>query len=189
VKLFLLFLLLPAQSPAAEPIGHVKFLVGSASVGKRSVELGSAVYSGETLRTSPKSIVRIALNSGAALHLGPATTLTLEAEKSITRLNLERGSVLSRIRKLGPGQKFELKHQQAAMGVRGTTFFTQTKGKDTYLCVCEGEVSAEWPGGKKTIAAKHHDHPTILQPKGEAPPPKDPGHTDDEIAELEKLLT
>lgn len=192
MKSLLLFLLVAAPSTAfsQEIFGEVKFLHGTAMVGDKMLETGMKLHVGDSVKTDPKSFARILLLDGVALQVGPATTITLEKKKNLTRIEIASGALLTRLRKLKPSKKFEVKNGSTAMGVRGTTFYAEAKAKQTFLCVCEGEVESIWPSGKKHISAKHHDHPQLIseQSAETSPAPMGSGHTDADIAELEKLL-
>jgi hypothetical protein len=77
------------------------------------------------------------------------------------------------------------------MGVRGTTFFVKENDDGrSFICVCEGTVNARWVKGGEEIKAKKHDAPKWIVDGRATPVPADMGndHTDDEIAELKKLL-
>lgn len=194
----LLVLFLAGSAPAAFAAGDfgvVMAVSGEAVIGVKPVKVGDKVDENDVVTTGKRSYVRILLREGVAMQVGSESTMRIaRREGEPTTVDLLKGFVLSRVKKSDPAaarDKFRVRTASASLGVRGTTFFTKEEldGR-TFLCVCEGTVSARWTKGDRKITATHHDKPVWLRAgKAEAEPaPMGMDHDDEQIAELDKLL-
>jgi hypothetical protein len=185
---------LPLSGRAAD-FGEVKFLKGEAVNGIRPIKLGDKVQIDDVITTGPKSFMRILLAEGAAMSIGPGSTIRITKLKASepTSIDLLKGMLLSKVKRSSAESaiKFKVRTRSAAMGVRGTTFFAKEEEDGrTFLCVCEGTVETRWPKGTKIISSKHHDAPAKISALESKMAAAEMGHdhTDEEAAELEKLI-
>lgn len=109
------------------------------------------VQEGDWVRTRAKSSVEILQDDGTVIALRPNTKLLFEAhgqtetargEVRTTRLKLDEGSILSRVRKLGQrDSRFEISTPTATSFIRGTEFRVKVEPEGaTRLEVLEGRV-------------------------------------------------
>lgn len=191
-KISLLSFLLAAFPLAAEAgFGSVKLLRGKATLDGKELHEGDAVNAGEVVGTGERSMVRILLESGVAMQIGPASEVRLEEEKKIPVADLLRGELLSSIRKGSGELKYRVRSKSVSMGVRGTTFFVKTSSRGrTFLCVCEGKVEVKWKGGEQVLVSKHHDAPEMIVEDQAKPEAAAMGHehSDEDAAALGALL-
>lgn len=143
-------LLFSGAALAAAEAGKITFASGKVEVergGKwQKVALGATVYELEKLRTGNNGTAVVMLKTGAALKLKPETTIALSSVDLRTTIELQSGSVFSKIEKKKAGESFEIRAQTTVAAVRGTEFFfsygKMAKDKaDLWLCVNEGRVN------------------------------------------------
>ncbi len=104
----------------------------------------------------------VSLPDGSRFKMKPETELTVESGAEGVVLKLERGGVLSQVRKQIGAKRFVIRTKSVVMGVRGTEFFASSSKKgDVWMCVHEGAVeitsegkSVEVPAGKGVRVAK-----------------------------------
>ena len=85
--------------------------------------------------------LRLSLKSGDALVIAAATRLrVLDDAAALRKVEIERGSVLFEVAKLGPGQAFEVQTRAATVRVVGTIFTVEVAPDQTVVRVHEGEV-------------------------------------------------
>jgi hypothetical protein len=199
-KFFLIWLCLfsfvAAAAPERVPFGEVKAIQGEAKVGGAKLSVGSKVFAGDQVTTAKKSFLRIKLADGSGVfQVGPATSIKLSVdEKAASTIDLVKGYLLSTLKpaaKPSENARYQVRTKTAAMGVRGTTFFARVeKGNKTFQCICEGRVESTWKNGKEVWESKHHEKRHIFSAEKAEPAPLSmpTDHTDEEIAELNKLL-
>ncbi|MGH9336187.1 MAG: FecR family protein, partial [Vicinamibacteria bacterium] len=108
------------------------------------------VQEGDWVRTRGKSSVEIVQDGGTVIVLRPNSMVLFEAngetetargEIRTTRLKLEKGSILSRVRKLAQrDSRFEISTPTATSFIRGTEFRVKVEPEGTRLEVLEGRV-------------------------------------------------
>lgn len=151
-----------APATAAEPVVsselelRVVFVEGEAlafgSAGERTLEPGSTLEAGETLRTGPRSalefelgeLATVRLSAGSSLSVDLALAEALGSERRVrAKLGLSAGSVYSKVRALSGGDSFQVSTAHAYCGVRGTEFLVSVAdGTATRVVVKEGRVAA-----------------------------------------------
>ena len=184
-----------AQAEAPQ-FGQVKFLLGEAKADRRKLAVGDKVFLGDIVATEKNSVIRIKLADGSgAFQLGPTSSAKLSlGDKTITTIDLLEGLLLSSLKPSEkPGEKirYKVRTKTVAMGVRGTTFFARVDSdKRTFQCICEGRVESNWKNGKESFVSKHHENRHFFDGKSSVPASMDlpTNHTDEEVAELKKLL-
>lgn len=143
-------LLFSGAALAAVEAGKITFTTGKVEIergGKwQKATLGATVNETEKLRTGNNGTAVVMLKTGAALKLKPETIIALSSVDSRTTIELQSGSVFSKIDKKKAGESFEIRAQTTVAAVRGTEFFfsygKKAKDKaDLWLCVNEGRVN------------------------------------------------
>jgi len=142
-----LFPLAPAHGQAQPEAGKVTARIPEGQLVRPSEVLatdpGRPVLWGDLVRTSDRGRVRITLADSSILNVGSNSNLRVihhNARTRETELELQAGRLRSRLQRLGPNQKFELKTNTAVMGVIGTDFFVETTPQFTRVIVYEGAV-------------------------------------------------
>lgn len=176
MHLFTLFILmcpLIAMS-ATGKINHVRGEVTLTSQGKTTTAVpGTTVSSGDNIKTGLKSFAIITMDDGATFKLGIKTDLSIPNDNSV---NLNAGSLFSKVSKQKPNQQFKVRTPAAVIGVRGTEFFTsygqsEDKKSDVWMCVNEGSVEVTSTKGKKAVVVNEGEG--VVIPVGqEVTPPK-----------------
>jgi len=124
---------------AAElPVGNIE----------RGGQLQPAVLNMEVLwedvvRTADRGRVRILLDDTSILNIGSNSAFRVirhDAQTRQTELEMTVGKARSRLQRLGPGQKFEVKTSTAVIGAVGTDFFVEATAQFTRVIVFEGAV-------------------------------------------------
>lgn len=156
---FALLILAVAGHLAADS-GKLTFVSGQVEVnagkGWQKASLGAIVNENEKIRTGKKGTVIINLKSGAALKLKSESQITLSAVGTATTIDVESGSIFSKVGKRQPGQTFQIRAQTMVAAVRGTEFyFAYGKKKsakaDLWLCVNEGQVNVVDSSSKSDV--------------------------------------
>jgi hypothetical protein len=108
------------------------------------------IQEGDWVRTRAKSSAEVMQDDGTVIVLRPNSKLLFESngqtkaargEVRTTRLKLEEGSILSRVRKLAQrDSRFEISTPTATSFIRGTEFRVKVEPEGTRLEVLEGRV-------------------------------------------------
>lgn len=111
-------------------------------LGARAFEYGAARLATSHVEVAPGGRpARLRLRTGDALVLARGSAIDVLSETTTRReLRLTRGAVLCDVKRLGPGQVFELRTPHAHARVRGTVFSVQVDDRHTTLQVHEGTV-------------------------------------------------
>jgi len=134
----------------AADAGKLTFVAGQVEInngaGWQKAALGTLVKENEKVRTGKKGTVIISLKSGAALKLKSDSQITLSAVGASTTIDVESGSIFSKVGKRQPGQTFQIRAQTMVAAVRGTEFYfaygkKKSQKADLWLCVNEGQVN------------------------------------------------
>ena len=184
---------------AATQIGEVVEVKGEVvRVMERSTKklgVGEPIFEKDVLQTMKDSSAKIKLMDGkataGAVLLKQNSKVKIEKPKSI-EINLSEGSLLSVFnrKKEEKSEPYRVKTRTAVIGVRGTTFYAQVeKGKEDYICPCQGQVSISTKKSKELVSGVHHDFPKFVGDDGRVKETEvRQGHDDEEIASLKSLL-
>lgn len=139
-----------ATASLAADAGKLTFVSGTVEVnggkGWQKAALGAVVNEADKVRTGGKGTVIISLKSGATLKLKSDSQITLSAVGTATTIDVEGGSVFSKVDRRTAGQTYKIRAQTMVAAVRGTEFYfaygqkKKTKS-DMWLCVNEGQVN------------------------------------------------
>ena len=139
-----------AQAPAAGQAaraGEVSARIPDASVSRTGLmqvaEVGLGVEWNDVVETAARGRVRIALGDGSTLNVGSDSRLIVvqhEQQSRQTDLTLNFGKMRSRVQRLSPGQRFEIRTNTSVIGVIGTDFFIEATATLTRVIVYEGMV-------------------------------------------------
>lgn len=126
-------------------IAKIERIKGKVFLNNKVAQIGARVVEGDILEAKGKKslfIIRYDNGSKYMLRNGRLKVEKLEAKKS--RLYLISGKLVTSVKKdTYEKDGFEVKTRTATMGVRGTKFWISETKEDSYLCVCEGIVSAK----------------------------------------------
>jgi hypothetical protein len=137
------------------PNAQVARVHGKVLHGKTPLKIGDEIFKGMTI-TMPKrgDYLIIKYNNGHVLKLTGASIKIEELTEKVSLINLVKGQVHTLVKALSKDEKFIIKTRYASFGVRGTKYnlVIDDKGKQAYLCVCEGEVEASL--GQQMVTVK-----------------------------------
>lgn len=133
----------PAPVLAADPIGLVKALTGTANVARQGsvqpLAAGSDVFRDDVVTTGPDGSVGITFRDDTTLSMGPKGRMVLDdfafdpAHEDVKLgLSLLKGTfamVSGQIAKLAP-QNVSVKTQAMTIGIRGTSFLVEANGDE-----------------------------------------------------------
>ncbi len=140
----------PVEAPRYEQ-AIITFLSGDVFIRENDqwiyAEIGQLLESKDALKVAAGGYCELQFGDRAVIRLEEDTELALNAiglEPGTARVGLElvQGSVISRVMKLSNNERYTVKTQSVACGVRGTEFRVQNiQGADTVLAVQEGTVA------------------------------------------------
>jgi hypothetical protein len=138
------------RQPAAAEVLHVHgevFLEGPGG-SRRPLAAAAAVAAGEQIVTGPQSSASLRFADGTRTALGPDSRLRVQDHARLgsgapvqMRLQLERGSVQTRVPALQPPTRLELGTPVVNLGVRGTEFRARVDDGRTLAEVVQGRVA------------------------------------------------
>jgi hypothetical protein len=109
------------QSVVTQTAGDVKLLRGSEEI---SVAPGTAILTGDVLKTSADASADIALNGVAGARVLGSTEMAIdETVESSMRLNIRSGNAILNLVKLPASSSFIVETPAAVASVRGTQFW------------------------------------------------------------------
>ncbi len=118
---------------------EVKMLTGQTIAG----EVGLIVSKGEQIVTGANGQAEIRYPNGSISEIGANAKVTVEKCGEENTITLLIGKVQAMVKKLKPGQKFEIKTPTAVCSVRGTKFVVEVdEDFKTKISVFEGLVAA-----------------------------------------------
>jgi hypothetical protein len=133
-------LIVPAAALAAEPIGYVKTVSGSATVvragAERPAKVGDPLFEDDTLKTAPESTLGVTMKDGTTLSAGPETELLLDEYAYAPRegdlgfvTRVSQGTldfVSGMLGKLAP-ESVSVETPTGVIGMRGTHFVVRVE--------------------------------------------------------------
>lgn len=172
-----------AAAPATGKLMHAS---GVVKLNGKSAHPGAVLKVGDRLETGPHAEADVALADGSAIRLYDATTLTLTSLGKHVRLTLARGRALNVVHH---GSDYQMGSPGAIAAVRGTVFYLQNNGpkQPGYVCICHGKIETTNPHTQHSELhqATHHAGFTLVGDHDATASMM--GHTDADIAELQKL--
>jgi hypothetical protein len=178
--------LLPLAAAGQAGPGTIHELRGRVLLNGRPMAPDSAVQPGQTITTGSDGHVWFTLG-GDAFFLRPGSVLRLGPsvrDNLVDTLRLVAGALGATFRR---GGERRVVAQTVTLGIRGTGIYVATDDQATYACTCFGSVELHTARDTATVRADHHaarDVRRTDQRIAEAPMQ---GHTDEEIARLERL--
>jgi len=164
---------LAAVAKITELSGAVKIMPEGGSW--QTAKLNQELNEGDKIMTAEKSRAVIVFYSGHSAVVGPDSSMAVkEANSSSTGLDLFKGKLRSKVKKLSPGQAYKIETPQAVCAVRGTDFEVNVGGEKTKVRVFEGVVEAKeiFTGEKVTVAAGQYSE--VRQNEKPSEPKEDP---------------
>ncbi len=142
--------------------GKIIYLEGNVTINGQSVDFGTTVASGSTIKTGPQGICDIVFGGKNILRFYENTTGTIDFSKGVVDMQTgSLGAVLQKLTSLGAGHgnKCVARSPQVVGGVRGTSFFLKIEDEtSSYLCICNGDMQYQDVTGsnRKRITSDHH---------------------------------
>lgn len=183
---FLLGLIMvPAVAGAAE--GRIHQLLGQAWINGKPAMTQSAIHFGDKILTGAGSSVTIVLDENV-YRLGPRALFTLPRIDARGVMRLFYGAMLAVFRHRSDKRIYT---PTTVLGVRGTGLYLDAGYRETYLCLCYGDVDFtdnENAANSVVIHADYHqavifDHNSREIRRGNSID----GHADGDLFELEAL--
>ncbi len=146
------------------PVANIIKIKGEAFINKEKIVEGAEVATGMEISLPKKgSYIDIKFQNGHIVRFAEAVVKVESITPKETFFNLVKGKIFSVVKGLTEGEKFQVKTRYASFAVRGTKFFIVEKAKESYLCVCEGVVTAE---KKNSIVEVRKDQDLYANQKG-----------------------
>ena len=152
-------LVVGAAAQAAEPLGTVERLQGTANATRAAAVLplteGTALERGDVLRTDVGARLRVSLRDGSVLTLGEEAELTLndavvptESSPDGPFMDLISGAFRLVAAKVNQGEDRVVRTPVATIGIRGTDFWGGSLTTQMDVLVLEGAVAVTTQGGE-----------------------------------------
>jgi hypothetical protein len=135
------------------PVAKIVNISGNVLVNNEIAKVGTEISEGSEVSINmEKDFADIKYQNGHILRLkgGVIKVQELTPKKSI--IELVKGTLFNLIKKLATDETFTIKTKSVSFGVRGTQFYISQSAKESYLCVCDGIVTAK--KGNKTLEVK-----------------------------------
>jgi len=134
----------------------ISFYSGTATIQSvnsqpRQIKIQDAVKDGDTIETGDKSSVIVQVGDELLVRFEANTKVSVTSISDIARrqISLEKGKVLSSVKKLKKGNEYFIKTPTAVASVRGTEFLTDYAEGKTTVAVGKGSVSVVKSGTKE----------------------------------------
>lgn len=158
--LFTLFFLLISliSTSALANIAFVERIRGEVILNQKTATVGAKISEGDLIEAKgKKSFFVIRYDNGSRYMLRNGRLKVEKLNQVESEVYLYSGKLISSVKKnTYDKEKFKVKTRKMAMGVRGTKFWISEDPSESYLCVCEGEVSAD-NGVNKVYVKKNQD--------------------------------
>ncbi len=118
--------------------GNIK-IKNKNSIKKQKVTVGSKIFAGDLLISSPKSSAKINLIDGSTLTIDASSTILFH---SLEKAAQNSGKVLYKIAKRNAKHALKIKTPFAIIGIKGTTFIVDST-KSASVLLKEGRLSIE----------------------------------------------
>ena len=137
------------KKESAEITGAVTFVVGKAELHtpavKKTVKVGDSFSQGDMIKTGKDGVVVATIGQDDAIIeiQNDSEFKVAEYSDKNKNLDLQKGNLWLKVKKLNKGANFSLKSATSVAAVRGTKFFTFQLGDIFGTCVCEGQVEMD----------------------------------------------
>jgi hypothetical protein len=151
-SIFFSFILITSVHAEFMAVANVSKIHGKAFINKEQIKVGAEIAERMEL-VIPKAgdYVEVKFQNGHLVRFTGATVKVETLNPKNTLFNLLKGKLYSAIKPLTQNETFEVKTKRLSFGVRGTHFMIEETKKQSYLCVCEGVVSAKSATGEVNV--------------------------------------
>ncbi|MBC7539711.1 MAG: FecR domain-containing protein [Bacteriovorax sp.] len=165
-SIFLSLVIITSAHAEFMPVANVSKIQGKAFINKEQIKVGAEIAERMEL-VIPKAgdFVEVKFQNGHLIRFTGATVKVETLNPKNTLFNLLRGKLYSAIKPLTQNETFEVKTKRVAFAVRGTHFMIEETKKQSYLCVCEGVVSAKSATGE--VKVNKDEDLSLATPKSE----------------------
>jgi hypothetical protein len=130
-----------------------KILVNGTKLDKKN-----EIIVGDTIEAlGKKSFIQLKTKSGSVFLIRNGKLILEKFNKKSSLVSLIKGKFYHFYNKKKSKRIFKVKTKTAVMGVRGTKYMIEVKPDKSYLCVCQGEVSAQLLTSSKIHSIKAGD--------------------------------
>ncbi|MBW1896229.1 MAG: FecR domain-containing protein, partial [Deltaproteobacteria bacterium] len=193
---------MPFSVAAAQEIGKVAKVRGTAHIVRKDVDrpiavsVGMPVYLNDEVRTAAKSSLRIKLEDGSILTLGPKGHLQLshfefepEKKKRSALFDMFRGKlrVFAKDHETYKKKDFKIKTPTAICGVRGTLFLVWVLSDEVTKVFCfkkEVGVANVYSPGEVVVLVPNYGTDVVLRNTPSQPAFTSPGQQHDAVKDL-----
>ncbi len=146
---YILFFLAILTGFILQAENSITYLEGDVFIIRENEEIfadfGTELLEKDSIQTGEDGLVIIDLDGSRTLKMKENSFMVLTETGNTTSLDLNRGSLFSKVSKLGGTSSFSVRTESVVAGVRGTEFFiafgnTVEENPDIWLCVNEGTV-------------------------------------------------
>lgn len=147
-----LLTLIPCAHAGFMAVANVSKIHGTALINKEKIKEGAEIAEGMELSIQKKDdFVEVKFQNGHLVRFTGATVKVETLNPKNTLFHLIKGKIYSAIKPLTQNETFQVKTNRVAFAVRGTHFMIEETKKQSYLCVCEGVVSAKSAHGEVNV--------------------------------------
>ena len=134
-------------------VANISKIHGTAFINKEKVKEGAEVAEGMDINIPKKGdYIEIKFQNGHLVRFTEANVKVETLNPKNTLFSLIKGKIFSAIKPLTQGETFQVKTKRVSFAVRGTKFLIEESKKQSYLCVCDGVVSAKSSKGEVNVA-------------------------------------
>jgi hypothetical protein len=147
--------------------GEIKYLKGTSN-DWQVASVGASLEKGDKIGSSENSWAEISFSVGHKAKLGPNSFMVINEMSNKTSLELFKGNLLSKVKKLSKNENYEVKTGEGVASVRGTEFevsFGPSRGM--VVAVLEGSVLAAELSTGQEIMVPAGKFTSVI--KGQAP--------------------
>ncbi|MCG3173437.1 MAG: hypothetical protein GMKNLPBB_01634 [Myxococcota bacterium] len=173
----------PGIAWAADEAGKVQAMRGEVYAdvnggGSRELKLKDQVFTGETVRTGDRGMVKIFLKDGSVVALGRKSKMTFQEFKydagtntRTSTIQLATGQLKALIGKaFSANSSFKVKTNTAVAGVRGTHLVIEAGAGFTNVLTIDGEVEVQSPDGSGSVILGPGLFTTVRAGQAPSPP-------------------
>lgn len=139
---------------------HINFIEGLVLINGEEASEGLQVFSGDVIETGEDGFCEIEFLNRNVFQIWENSLASLHFEAEQSSINLERGSLAALFDKLAvltQENPFKINTPTGIAGIRGTAFFIAIEDQNnSYICACNGTVSAESEGIEPVVLEGVH---------------------------------
>jgi len=158
MKVFLFLILMGTLSFANDYV--ISKTRGKIIINDSTSKVGTKIKVNDILSVEGKgSFVQIKSSDGSVMMLKKGKMIFRGINKDETNVHVLGGKFFHYLnpKRENKKSKFSVQTQHATFGIRGTKYFINVDSKESYLCVCDGTVSAKSKSDQKEFSINKHE--------------------------------